>query len=209
MTRTDYSQWGEQQIILDFFGGKVGRFLDLGAFDGLTGSNVRALAEDGWSGLCVEASAMTFPSLLENMAEFHRVQLVNAAVMPRAEIVRLYETGSQISTCMPGHNVGKWVKASYWVPGITPEQIAETFGGNFDFVSIDIEGMELPLLSAMGSTLIEAQLVCVEERIHNAPRDARYGDALLAALARHGFVRQLARTNQGSGNLLYAKEKAV
>ena len=42
----DYSRWGEQDAILGFFGdGKPGRFLDLGAFDGVTESNTRALVE--------------------------------------------------------------------------------------------------------------------------------------------------------------------
>ena len=202
---TDYSQWGEQIIILDFFDGRVGRFLDLGAYDGVTGSNTRMLAERGWEGVSIEASPRAFWMLLEKMVAFPKVELVNAAAMPESGIVRFYETHSAISTCMTEHHIDTWLKTSYWVAGITPTQIAARFGGHFDFVSLDIEGMEIPLLATMAPILGQTELICVEERIHNTERDEKYYEAMLAGMAAHGFDQLIARTNDASGNLLYAK----
>ena len=39
-----YSQGNEQEIILKFLNGRVGRYLDIGAFDGVVSSNTLALA---------------------------------------------------------------------------------------------------------------------------------------------------------------------
>ena len=44
----NYSQHNEQEIILNFFNGRIGRYLDIGAFDGVDMSNTLALAELGW-----------------------------------------------------------------------------------------------------------------------------------------------------------------
>jgi len=78
---SDHSQWGEQKIILDFFGDYVGRFLDLGAFDGIGGSNSRGLTDRHWSGVCVEASPFTFQRLVSNHAGNPKVENEMPALM--------------------------------------------------------------------------------------------------------------------------------
>ncbi len=44
----------EEQVILDYFGNKIGNLLDIGANDGITLSNSRKLIELGWSGDLIE-----------------------------------------------------------------------------------------------------------------------------------------------------------
>ena len=51
-----YSQLGEQDIILNYFNGKQGTFLDIGANDGKTFSNSYALSLLGWKGVCVDVA---------------------------------------------------------------------------------------------------------------------------------------------------------
>jgi hypothetical protein len=48
-----YSQNNEQEIILNFFNGRIGRYLDIGAFDGVSMSNTLALVELGWQGTAI------------------------------------------------------------------------------------------------------------------------------------------------------------
>jgi hypothetical protein len=55
-----YSQNNEQEIILNFFNGRIGRYLDIGAFDGVAASNTLALAELGWQGTVIEPSPWVF-----------------------------------------------------------------------------------------------------------------------------------------------------
>ena len=61
-----YSQNLEQNYILEYFKDKRGTFIDIGANDGLTLSNTRALAELGWRGVFVEPSPKSFEMLKKN-----------------------------------------------------------------------------------------------------------------------------------------------
>jgi hypothetical protein len=81
----DYSQFGEQAHILKFFeerGRTKGRFLDIGAHDGISCSNSLALAERGWGGALVEPSPLAFSKLITTYAERPDIALVNAAAVP-------------------------------------------------------------------------------------------------------------------------------
>jgi FkbM family methyltransferase len=74
----DYSQSREQGIILDYFGYRFENgslivsprmpctVLDIGANDGITLSNSRALVELEWNSVLVEPSEITFRKLVEN-----------------------------------------------------------------------------------------------------------------------------------------------
>jgi hypothetical protein len=53
MNKVSYSQNKEEEVILNYFNGHVGTFVDLGANDGITFSNTRALAERGWKGVLI------------------------------------------------------------------------------------------------------------------------------------------------------------
>lgn len=59
-----YSQYEEEQHILKALGGRVGTFMDIGAYHPMTFSNTRALFERGWSGVMVEPSPGPFMNLL-------------------------------------------------------------------------------------------------------------------------------------------------
>lgn len=202
----DYSQWGEQAIILDFFKGKVdGTFVDLGAFDGRTGSNTRALAELGWAGVLVEASPFAFVELVKEMAPFPKVQLVNATIMPFNGLTPFFETRSQVSTAETAHKVGEWLKHCFQVAAVTPLTLLGVFGGYFDFVSVDVEGVDLDVIRVLGPLLAGTSLLCYETRRPNRPPEPEYTAAMRSALAGYGFIRIVGETNGGSGNTLIAR----
>lgn len=167
-----YSQNNEDEIILDYFNGKVGKFLDLGANDGITLSNTRALAERGWQGVLVDASPRAFKRLENNYKGLHNFHLYNIAVSSETGIVQFNESGPLLGT----HDVGlvstfhnsemdrfKSVvnyetveaKCLTWDAFIAGSPIKE-----FDFVSIDIEGNEMQVLPFMD--LSKTQLICIE-----------------------------------------------
>jgi FkbM family methyltransferase len=79
----DFSQNGEQALVLDFFKNRDrGYFVDIGASDGVTHSNTRALYLRGWSGTFVEPVPEFFWRL-ENTYGKERVTLINAAIGDR------------------------------------------------------------------------------------------------------------------------------
>lgn len=121
----DFSQQGEQAVILKYFGDQRGVALDVGANDGITLSNSRALVGLGWSAVLVEPAAPAFRKLLQNYGvtgsgrkpddfagtpgEYHamisgglvmapggRVTLVNAAITTRDGPIDFYDSGTHL-----------------------------------------------------------------------------------------------------------------
>ena len=60
-----YSQGGEEKVIVEYFDGYRGTFLDIGAFDGKTFSNTKRLSDLGWRGVLVEPAPKPFFALIE------------------------------------------------------------------------------------------------------------------------------------------------
>lgn len=207
MSDIDRSQHGEQKIVLEFFKGQTGRFLDLGAFDGITNSNTRALSDLGWRGVCVEASPETFIKLVANHKGNPNIVCVNAAMQPHDKPAHLFLSKEpQLNSCLSETHLREWASHDYWVGGITAKQIAEQFGGSFDFVSLDIEGIDLQVLATMGPILKDTRLLCIEDCIPMDPFNQHYYDLLLVTAASFGLRRVVARTAIPSGNTLLARE---
>lgn len=191
----DYSQWGEQKFILEFFNGHPpGRFLDIGAFDGITGSNTRALSDLGWEGVCIEASPYNFPRLYDHHGTNDKVRCILGAFGPKNEVVTFFDARDQIGTVFPAHRVEEWVKRRYGVCCVTPGDIIRAHGKAWDFLSIDIEGAELAVVPAMGELLESTKLVCVEDTLPNCQFDQSYYDSVMKAWAAHGFTKVVGRT---------------
>ena len=76
-----YSQNNEEQIILNYFSGKKGTFLDIGANDGVTLSNVRALAELGWKGALIEPSKISYDKAVKNYKDYKWINIYNCALL--------------------------------------------------------------------------------------------------------------------------------
>ena len=185
------SQYGEHEFILKHFEGRdpaTLRFLDVGAFDGKTFSNTWPLAEAGWSGVCVEPSPPAFCWLMKTYADNPRVELVNAAIVPGlpgrppatmrdfwCNTADAYSADA-MSTLDPLHAAKfqeqpfrkiKIATPTWWdLVGIVPRE-------KFDFVNIDVEGLNDEVFLAMPYSL-PADMVCVELDPH---------DEVLAALS--------------------------
>lgn len=165
------SQYGEHDLILQHFAGRIGRFLDVGAFDGVTFSNTKPLADLGWSGVFVEPSPPAFCHLMRNYADNPRVQLVNAAVVPFADawptLLKLHcntadaQSADMLST-FDASLRDKWAGHPFrpiWTSGTSWHELYAAFGNSFDFVNIDVEGMNLDVLKYMP---IDPEMICVE-----------------------------------------------
>lgn len=159
------SQYGEHEFILEHFAGRKGRFLDVGAYDGLNLSNTRRLMELGWSGVCIEPSPLVFPFLVENTKRFAPVQSLQAAIVPDdfKGSGKMWVTQDALSTLMPSHR--DFVKKNYGpiyteaiVPTMRWENFLQIHPEPFDFINIDVEGMNWEVLR--DGPL--AEMVCIE-----------------------------------------------
>ena len=153
MLATDYSQSGEQEAILQAVEGlPIGRFLDIGAGDGETFSNTRALALRGWGGVVVEPAAWAFDKLVDLYAD-SLVEPVCAVVMPYLNgLVRLaYSKDDHLSSVDPEH-VAKWARLvpfrEVTAAAVSLERIVQHADAGISVVSIDAEGVTLDLVRA-------------------------------------------------------------
>lgn len=170
----DYSQRGEQIKILEHVKGKLGVFLDIGAFDPFLFSNTRALYELGWNGVFVEPSE-TFANLEKEYLNSSRVQLFNVAIGDKDEVVDFWDSqGDAVSSTDENHakewegaprhvDNGKVAFKKRQVQMITVDTLIETARWNkFDFISIDVESDDLTISVLAQLKLHSGQIICLE-----------------------------------------------
>ena len=169
-----YSQNNEQDLILQYFGDRVGTWLDLGANDGITLSNTRALAERGWSGVCVDASPTAFAKLESLYAGHPHIETHHVAMADKVGWLTLHESGPHITandtallSSVIETETTKWRPTTEFhtvtVPAIDfNELLRRSKYKTFDLISLDIEGMDLTLLRQMDLTSLGASMVVVE-----------------------------------------------
>lgn len=170
-----YSQNNEEVIIGGQFPGVKGRFLDIGAYDGKTFSNTLKLVEQGWSGVCVEASPIVFPKLLELHKDNPNIQLVLAAVEPDGpRLVTWYDSGGDAVSTTELNHVRRWEAGSgvrfsaFTLYTLPLKYLFLKFGFDFEFINIDVESANLALFKAMPwVTLAKTKVVCVEHDMHH------------------------------------------
>ena len=179
-----YSQNNEEEVILSHFGGKIGRFLDIGANDGSTLSNTRALALLGWSGVLVEPSPTAFAKLSALYPEGYT--LVNAAVGEGEGEVEFFEgADTLVSTAIPGE-MDRWGRAGFRpirVRMVTVGGLLEKHPGPYDFVSIDCEGLDVKILKKLVKNPQNPTTFCVE---HNS--DPSRKAEILSTLPHHRVI---------------------
>ena len=178
-----YSQHNEQEIILNFFNGRTGRYLDIGAFDGVEMSNTLALAELGWQGTAIEPSPWVFKRLKKNYEERNlttNVNLIEAAAVPNdyPAQIKFYETHDS-HNFEPGTGVGSFSAehSHFWankysesfyttvlettVSTIKPKDIFKD--NDYTFISIDVESFNLELMISLPwNSLTKLEMFCVE-----------------------------------------------
>ena len=195
-----YSQNNEEEIILRVFGDKVGRFLDIGACDGITNSNTLALVERCWSGVLVEPSPGSFMALEARHGKNPKLKLVHAAVGACCGLTEFWDSPITFGyDTTERSNRNKWdhlakFRRPYFVPTILIEQLLATFGNSFDFISIDTEGTSAGLFGLLPLTIgLRPRVICVEH-------DGHFSECLGKATA-HGY-REISRNAE---NLIFER----
>lgn len=166
-----YSQNNEEEIILSYFKDKTGTFISIGENDGITFSNVRALAERGWKGVMVEPSPIAFQKLKDNYRNMEGFYFYNFALGMTNDEIDFWDMGDHLGKGDHGLlSTASEEEKQRW-PGQKYEKIKvqcfrwKTFLNRlsiktFDVISIDIEGLEIPVLKQID--LRDTSLVCVE-----------------------------------------------
>lgn len=174
MSETKYSQNDEQAILAGLLSHvSKGHLLDIGAYVPDTFSNSRSLIDDGWSAVLVEPSPVPFTALLRHYGGNPKVQLVNVAVSPTVGgWVEFYDSdGDAISSCSIEHKA-KWEAGhkvtfrAYSLCTVTVASLLARFGSAFDFINLDVEGVNLEIFRALPFWLPRLKVICVEHDGH-------------------------------------------
>ncbi len=169
-----YSQLGEDEIILKYFGDfkeKYGsvlsdNLLDIGADDGITISNTRALIlkYEEIKGYFVEPNPICFEKLNELYGESHNIY--NFAISDSEGRMEMYCNGSHLSSADNGllstlvlEETKRWGDEKWDLIEVDVKKYP--FGEiDFDFISIDTEGMDETILFQID--LSKTWMLCIE-----------------------------------------------
>lgn len=169
-----YSQGIEEIIILNHFQGKKGTFLDIGANDGKTLSNVAALIDLGWSGAMIDPSPKAFEKLKNNYKENESVFCFNYAINNEAGIFDFYESNQHLSendisllSSLNKDEIHKWEQSQIFDKiqvecKAFNDFLIESPIKKFDFISIDAEGKDFEILQQINLSQINCKLLCIE-----------------------------------------------
>ena len=163
-----YSQNAEQSYITEYFNGKIGNFIDIGAFHPYKFSNTRRLYELGWSGVIVEPAPSLFKLFEETYKDDPRITLLNQCIGDITGHVTFYESeGDAVSTTNIEHKI-KWEKAGVPFKEITVPMMETTwffnqYCKNVDFISIDTESTNMNIFRRIPDWVWkEISMLCIE-----------------------------------------------
>ena len=170
-----FSQSGQDKILKDHFfkDKKRGFFVEIGAFDGIEGSNCFYFEKvQAWDGIAVEASKIQFNKLKKN----RKCKLFNEAINSKekdVEFIEVQEGLTQMSGIDdenyiskefinkdPNSKIGKFKTKTVTFEKIVPINTI------IDYLSLDIEGGEMDLLESIDFSKYKIKVISVE---NNSP----------------------------------------
>lgn len=164
-----YSQGGEEAVILEAVKGiEVGNLIDIGAGDGKTFSNSRALLEKGWHGLLIEPDFEVFAKLFELYRENPNVKLVNAPVMMDPHPVTFSKARPEeqgLCSTAVDRNREVWkghFSGQYFMKAFSPGEL-HSMSPIPDVVLVDTEGNSVDIALALCTPWASrVKLICIE-----------------------------------------------
>lgn len=185
LTTRDFSQYGEQTLILDYFDlhPAAPRYcVDVGAYDGFIGSNSRALLLRGWRGLLVEPDPRSFARLTALYADRPDVTCLRCAVADWVGVAQMRFSKGPAQTAATDE--WKYAQVNSLSPTFAERYVSE-YGYEYvsgpvsvttltrtlkwanaprdiGFMSIDCEAVDSAIVSSFNFARYRPHLVCVE-----------------------------------------------
>jgi FkbM family methyltransferase len=183
-----HAQFGEDRILERYFAGCEGGYcVEVGAYDGMTGSTTYLFEQKGWECLLVEP----IPELASKIRENRSCRVVNCAVSGREGEATFYvaEHVEQMSTLdmTPGQRdwideVGGSLKEII-VPTRTLDSVLEDASfPRIDFMTIDVEGHEMDVLRGLSLERHRPRVIILEDNTGSRHSDVKRHMEL------HGYV---------------------
>lgn len=183
-----FSQQGEDRFLMEYFDGKPGTYIDIGANHPFVISNTYLLYRNGWKGLTVEP--------ITHLAKLHdkwrpKDRCIRAGVDKKSHRMQLYEFSpsglSTFDSTKAEHlvNKGALLVRTCDIQLMPLSEIYvrhEDFLGSVDLLSIDTEGMDLRVLQSNDFSLFKPELIICE-----LPRSRSEQEELEVLLSQQGY----------------------
>ena len=178
INRKQYSQWGEDLFIEDFFKNKNnGTYLDIGCFHPIRYNNTYSLYTLGWSGINIDLNPLSI-----DLFDIARPKDINicAAISNKTSYQELYFNHelSPLNTLEKNHTL--FLSKHFGLKNlkkrtVKTKKINHILRKNkvkdIDFLNIDIEGHELKVLKSLDFNYFNVKVICVEIiNYHNVSR---------------------------------------
>jgi FkbM family methyltransferase len=174
-----YGQFGEDQYISNFFDTNYkGLCIDVGAYDGVIGSNTYYFEKNGWETLCIEPIPESFykcnavrnhtlnccvSNYDKDDAEFNVVRLIgdNVSAISSLQIdERLIESHKDMINTIE--------KISVKVKSLNTIFEEENIPKNIDFISIDTENTEIDVLKGIDFNIYNVNFLIIENNFNES-----------------------------------------
>lgn len=183
------SQYGQDKYVLNEFFSKQGEgfFIDIGANDGVTFSNTYVMEQKGWKGIAIEPNPVAF----EKLAKERHCHLENACIAferGTSRFRKISGPSEMLSGIVDTYNekhlqrIDRELKdrggdfEDIEVPALTFSDLLDKYHvKQVDFLSIDIEGGELDVISNIDFNVIDVRVIAIENN---------YGDAMIPGILR-------------------------
>jgi FkbM family methyltransferase len=155
----------EQPLVAEFLDSKEGFFVEVGAFDPVNNSQTFHLENLGWKGICVEP----VPAFAEKIRKNRKATVFEAACVSRefaGNTVELNVDG-ELTSAVRKSREGQTIH----VPAMTLDSILQSSRADrVDFLSIDVEGMEVEVLRGLSFDRYRPKLVLIENHGYDSSR---------------------------------------
>ena len=161
-----FSQFKEDVLVWEYFGQKPsGFFVEVGANDPVLFSQTWLLEQRGWRGILVEPLSSRCERLRAMRAGSKVFQVAVGSPEERGEMV-LHVTADDMFSSLQARERGPLETGQETVTVTTLDDVlAEAGGPAVDFLSIDVEGMEISVLEGFSLERVRPKLVLVEDHL--------------------------------------------
>jgi len=182
---------GEDDFVIEYFNNKNNTekkiVVDIGAADGITGSNSRILINNfNWSGILVEPLTDFYQFLLKLYDDNKNVSILNyACSIDETDTIIYFGDDQKIGLssllieASISHDLNKkqLIKTKKFNNLIEPKRI--------DFLSLDTEGNDFKILKDIDYEKYDITVICCERWVGH---DKDYNDLIINFLSEKGFV---------------------